>query len=107
LAKIPVPIDMAKLNFYPPGYEDSLNTMKLNKSKKFRDSLYLSCEDEFSSISENNINEAINPILEEEPKNKSKISTGNWEDKINWTFTIQKINKNYSYIVGSATIKDK
>ncbi len=49
LAKIPVPIDMAKLNFYPPGYEDSLNTMKLSKSKKFRDSLYLSCEEEISS----------------------------------------------------------
>jgi mono/diheme cytochrome c family protein len=53
LSKIPVPIDMAKLNFYPPGYEDSLNTMKLNKSKKFRDSLYLSCEDEFSSSTQN------------------------------------------------------
>lgn len=45
LAKIPVPIDMNDLNFYPPGYEDSLNKMKLRKDKKYRDSLYLSCEE--------------------------------------------------------------
>ncbi len=106
LAKIPVPIDMAKLNFYPPGYEDSLNTMKLNKSKKYRDSLYLSCEDEFSSISETNINEAINPILEEVPKNKSKISTGDWKDKINWSFKIEKVDAKHALIVGTAKIKE-
>ncbi len=57
LSKIPVPIDMAKLNFYPPGYEDSLNAMKLNKSKKFRDSLYLSCEEEVKSSTQNPSNE--------------------------------------------------
>lgn len=45
LAKIPVPVDMTDLNFYPPGYEDSLNAMKLRKDKKYRDSLYLSCEE--------------------------------------------------------------
>lgn len=52
LMKIPVPVDMAELDFYPVGYEDSLNAMKLRKDKKFRDSLYLAMESGFvSSIS--------------------------------------------------------
>ena len=114
LAKIPVPIDMAKLNFYPPGYEDSLNTMKLRTDKKYRDSLYLSCEDEFSSISQNNLSEVPYPtqlkepktIQLEEPKNKSKISPGSWKDKINWTFKIEKVDANHAIIVGTAKIKE-
>lgn len=106
LAKIPVPIDMGKLNFYPPGYEDSLNTMKLSKSKKFRDSLYLSCEEEFSSISQNNLSEEPYLPQLEEPKNKSKISPGSWKDKINWTFKIEKVDANHAIIVGTAKIKE-
>ena len=52
LMKIPVPVDMSKLDFYPVGYEDSLNVMKLRKDKLFRDSLYLAMETGFvSSIS--------------------------------------------------------
>src|SRR5690606_15454452 len=47
LMKIPVPVDMAELDFYPVGYEDSLNAMKLRKDKKFRDSLYLAMESDF------------------------------------------------------------
>lgn len=49
LMKIPVPVDMAELDFYPVGYEDSLNAMKLRKDKKFRDSLYLAMETGFVS----------------------------------------------------------
>lgn len=44
LMKIPVPVDMALLDFYPKGYEDTLDHLKLRKDKKFRDSLYLSME---------------------------------------------------------------
>ncbi len=44
MEKIPVPIDMAELNFYPAGYEDTLNKLQLNQGKKYRDSLYLACE---------------------------------------------------------------
>jgi len=42
LGKIPIPVDIKTLDFYPVGYEDSLNKMKLRRDKKYRDSLYLS-----------------------------------------------------------------
>lgn len=45
LAKIPVSVDMAELDFYPDGYEDFLDAEKWKKSKKSRDSLYLSLEE--------------------------------------------------------------
>ena len=46
LMKIPVPIDMKDLNFYPQGYEAKLDELKKPKEKKYRDSLYLSFEEE-------------------------------------------------------------
>lgn len=42
LMKIPVPVDMGLLDFYPPHYEDTLDHLRLRKDKKYRDSLYLS-----------------------------------------------------------------
>ena len=45
LRKIPVPIDMSDLDFYPEKYEPYLDGLKWNQSKKSRDSLYLSFED--------------------------------------------------------------
>jgi len=44
LEKMPVPVDMSELDFYPEGYEDTLNKLKLSQRKEFRDSLYLACE---------------------------------------------------------------
>jgi hypothetical protein len=44
LEKIPVPVPMSDLNFYPSSYEDTLDQLKLNESKQYRDSLYLACE---------------------------------------------------------------
>lgn len=44
LEKIPVSVPMSELDFYPKGYEDTLDKLKLNTSKKYRDSLYLACE---------------------------------------------------------------
>lgn len=44
LEKIPVPVDMSELDFYPKGYEDTLDKLKLNQEKEYRDSLYLACE---------------------------------------------------------------
>ncbi|OFZ56395.1 MAG: hypothetical protein A3D92_04510 [Bacteroidetes bacterium RIFCSPHIGHO2_02_FULL_44_7] len=42
LAKIPVPVDMSELDFYPQAYEPYLNSVQWKKDKKSRDSLYLS-----------------------------------------------------------------
>ena len=42
LEKLPILSDMNELDFYPPGYENKLNELKWLKSKKSRDSLYLS-----------------------------------------------------------------
>jgi hypothetical protein len=44
LEKIPVPIDMSELNFYPAGYEAFLDSKKWKQNKWSRDSLYLSLE---------------------------------------------------------------
>ena len=49
LEKIPVPVSMDLLDFYPPGYEDKLNELKARREKKYRDSLYLSFEDKGST----------------------------------------------------------
>ena len=45
LQKIPVPVDMKQLNFFPDGYEGKLDELKLSQSKKYRDSLYLSFDE--------------------------------------------------------------
>lgn len=60
MEKIPVPVDMAALNFYPTGYEDTLNKLQLNQGKKYRDSLYLACEIHYSSI-HNDLSDSIGP----------------------------------------------
>lgn len=44
LEKIPVPVPMSELDFYPKGYEDTLDRLKLKQDRKYRDSLYLACE---------------------------------------------------------------
>lgn len=46
LEKIPVPVSMSELDFYPSGYEDYLDDQKWKQSKESRDSLYLSFEEE-------------------------------------------------------------
>lgn len=47
LEKIPVPVAMSELDFYPPDYETKLDELKARKAKKYRDSLYLSFETDF------------------------------------------------------------
>ncbi len=45
LAKIPVPISMKDLDFYPSKYEKTLDELRARKDKKYRDSLYASLDD--------------------------------------------------------------
>ena len=45
LSKIPVPVDMKNLDFYPEGYQTKLDKLKWKRRKSKRDSLYLSFED--------------------------------------------------------------
>lgn len=75
LAKIPVPIDMNQLDFFPACYEDKLDELKWTKSKKSRDSLYLSFEKGWIADL-NNENIIIQPDSEElaivVPSNKNK-----------------------------------
>lgn len=49
LLKIPVPVNMTDLDFYPAGYETELDAQKWSRSKQKRDSLYLSFEDWIST----------------------------------------------------------
>lgn len=46
LGKIPAPVSISELDFYPAGYEDFLNKYRWKKNKASRDSLYLSFEEQ-------------------------------------------------------------
>ncbi len=52
LYKLPLPVDMSELDFYPSEFEPYLDKLKWNKSKKSRDSLYLSFEEYYNEYSE-------------------------------------------------------
>lgn len=58
LSRIPVPVDMRELDFYPEGYENELDQLKWNQRKKQRDSLYLSFEDYCRSNQGNDISKS-------------------------------------------------
>lgn len=60
LDKIPIPVSMNKLDFYPTEYEPKLNELKATKDKKYRDSLYLSFEENHTK-----------PKVEEKVKNET------------------------------------
>jgi hypothetical protein len=69
LEKIPIPIDMSKLDFYPPEYEAKLNELKVRKDKKYRDSLYLSFEGlqediKITNQPESPLREGVFPLFE-------------------------------------------
>lgn len=105
LEKIPVPVDMSELDFYPKGYEDKLDELKWLKNKKSRDSLYLSfeaveAEEEQKSLSQteesNNANDLVEAIVKE-PK-QVYWSARTWfktKDVININFTAN-ISAGYS-----------
>ncbi|MCH2229699.1 MAG: cytochrome c [Crocinitomicaceae bacterium] len=62
LAKIPVPVDMSELDFYPEEYEPHLDQIKWEDNKVSRDSLYLSFELRTKAYVEDSISiEVIEP----------------------------------------------
>jgi len=85
LMKIPVPVDMSKLDFYPTGYEGKLDEMKKNSAKKYRDSLYLSFDVEkindeievlrdFIPAPENSENDTQSEIKKNKATNQESIN---------------------------------
>jgi hypothetical protein len=75
LMKIPVPVDMKDLNFYPQGYEAKLDELKNPKEKKYRDSLYLSFDEEDFSQTVTSSTEAIGDVKEKDPYNYNLTDT--------------------------------
>lgn len=69
LSKIPVPVDMNELDFYPEGFEQELDKLKWNQRKKQRDSLYLSFEDYCNSVQ----NEGALPTTETRSDNTESV----------------------------------
>ncbi len=59
LAKLPTLANMDKLDFYPQGYEDTLNKLKQRKDKKYRDSLYLSMEEFLTADRTSGVNDYL------------------------------------------------
>jgi hypothetical protein len=83
LYKIPVSVDMKDLNFYPKGYEDTLDKLKLPQGRKYRDSLYAS--------------------LEEGEKTENQVKNEEWKK---W-FIVKKINnEKYKLIFDGRKIKN-
>jgi hypothetical protein len=111
LEKIPVPVPMDQLDFYPPGYEDKLNELKARKHKKYRDSLYLSFEEEGNYTNSNEIiAEDKDQIIMADgtilPRSQIKNLSANWKDKIQWSFSVEYLPNNEANIIGKATLKD-
>ncbi|NVK64425.1 MAG: energy transducer TonB [Flavobacteriales bacterium] len=76
LSKIPVPVDMSELDFYPEGYENELDKLKWNQRKKQRDSLYLSFENYCNSTqSQNTSREPITETDENAESEAAPVST--------------------------------
>lgn len=96
LAKIPVPVDMNDLNFYPSGYEDSLNNMKLRKDKKYRDSLYLSCEE--NKTQKNSKDRTIHMSVNHAFSNK--------QENIEWSYEIEFLPNNIVNFIYTGYLKD-
>lgn len=68
LQKIPVPIDMKELDFYPKGYEAVLDEMKKSKKKAYRDSLYLSFDEAVDAV----VVASDSTVVMEIPSNKKE-----------------------------------
>jgi len=105
LEKIPVPVSMSQLDFYPPEYEAKLNELKARKGKKYRDSLYLSFEnDQFNTANQKEIvNDVAKPAQNEA---KVKEFSRSWHDKINWRFNIEYSPNGETKIIGKAELKE-
>lgn len=76
LSKIPVPVDMSKLDFYPEGYEEQLDNLKWKRQKKQRDSLYLSFEDYCpgqNDLKDISVTKVTSPSLDEESTEQISI----------------------------------
>lgn len=76
LSKIPVPVDMKNLDFYPEGYEAKLDNLKWKKQKSQRDSLYLSFED-YCGIQNSSTNNPITVPAIPKSKTDSQVQTVN------------------------------
>ncbi len=93
LMKIPVPVDMSLLDFYPVGYGDTLDHVKLRKDKNFRDSLYLSFEDnrlENTSHRDSAKRDFLPQFISFYGKNNQLAgSDAYWQNKLNWNCSIK------------------
>lgn len=110
LEKIPLAVPMPQLDFYPPGYEDKLNELKARVAKKYRDSLYLSFEENNNEKNISNGQNIKKEVWPEEVTQKSMIpknkNTIDWKDKIQWSFNVEYLPNSEANIIGKATLKE-
>lgn len=99
LEKIPVPVSMSQLDFYPPDYEAKLNELKAVSSKRFRDSLYLSFERDFESNKGDSIQQYTIDNVKEPPNKKI-------EEKVQWNFEVDYLGNNEANIIAKAKVMD-
>lgn len=105
LEKIPVPVDMANLDFYPSGYENKLDVLKSRKAKEYRDSLYLSFEGEQKNDATDITKYGqINSIQSTRTSNQSV--EGFIDNYVRMTFSIEYLQGDFAYLVGEAKLKN-
>lgn len=105
LQKIPVAVDMKDLDFYPKGYEAELDQLKKQKAKKYRDSLYLSFDEE----KRHNVQQAVPSATEFESKEdfgKKEEAVEYPEDKVKYKFDIEQ-NGDEATIICRISIVDR
>lgn len=121
LERLPKPKSMTEMDLFPPKYEPKLNELKWATEKKKRDSLYLSFEEEdFSSANyyHQNLEEGYSSNSKVIEKKvgvpKRKLANRNYsgkeiiypQDKVQWKFSLQQLNKQEAWVIGTVTIAD-
>lgn len=106
LERLPRQKKMSEMDLYPCDYEQKLNELKWETSKKKRDSLYLSFEN-FKQTQRSFYDELDELKKEENPYEDKiilpiKINNTN----ITWNFSVEYLENNEAYIVATVKITD-
>lgn len=126
LMKIPVPIDMKELDFYPNRYEGTLDELKMSSAKKYRDSLYLSFDEEDCNSGNQEIvavepssysneiakskpapvGQSNTPLKKDKKNNQFYEHHENSSDKVYWSYEVRKIDKKHAVIILKADLNE-
>jgi hypothetical protein len=108
LEKIPVSVDMKDLDFYPKGYEAKLDVLKKPTNKKYRDSLYLSFDEQKDEIEKGNFKfEKLQTVIAASGITLSKKSEKNYNALSIEPFKLKYLDNKSIEISTKITLNEK